>query len=70
MHNCLPAETAAKQYYAITKAEKSILAQRFKGNIFFTYSSLNLKFLLPDLPTVYWFSIKKGISERPWFITG
>ena len=49
-------------------AEKPALTKYFKGDIFFTFNNPKFKILQPELPTVYWYSIKKGVSEKPWFM--
>jgi long-chain acyl-CoA synthetase len=63
-----PPENAAKRYYAVCMKERKPIAGYFKGSIFFTFSPPRSRPILPELPTVYWHSMKRGTSVKPWFV--
>jgi acyl-CoA synthetase (AMP-forming)/AMP-acid ligase II len=57
----------ARRYWTLLRAENPVLARHYRGGVFFTYNGAESAPCLPDLPTVHWFSTKKGVSEKPWF---
>ncbi|MEZ4815482.1 MAG: class I adenylate-forming enzyme family protein [Bdellovibrionota bacterium] len=61
-------EVAALRYFTLCCTEKKVIGEFLKGNVFFTYSSPHFKKILPEMPTLYFHSIKPGVAERPWFI--
>ena len=68
-HNSrLPPREAAQQYVVMRKLENPILETTYNDSIFFTYSGKNDRFLLPKLPIIHLYSVKRGTSHPPWFM--
>ena len=59
---------AAQKYYIMRNLEKEMLEKEFKDSIFSTFSGPRLRKVLPDMPTLYFYSWKKRKSNAPWFI--
>lgn len=58
----------AKVYYLQNQLEKEQVAKKFSDHIFLTYNSSEMNSLFPlELPIFYMYSLKKGVSEKPWF---
>jgi hypothetical protein len=57
----------ARRYYAGCLAEQPMLTNRFHRHIWLTYNDPDVSDALPDLPHVYLFSYRSGVSSRPWF---
>ena len=47
--------------------EKEMLEKEFSGFIFHAFTNSNLKNVLPNMPTLYFYS-KLGRFKAPWFI--
>ena len=62
-------EIAAQKYYIMRNLEKEMLEKEFSNSIFHAFSHSKFRNVLPKLPTLYLFSIKKRRSDAPWFIT-
>lgn len=62
------AEQVAWTYYTIRCAERKALEETYRNAIFFTYGLDQEKIFLPSRPIMHIFSLKKGISQRPWFM--
>ncbi len=62
------AEEVARRYHAVTHEDRQVLTRHLDGCIFFTYGEPEFRGIQPELPVVFWYSLKKGVSERPWFI--
>jgi long-chain acyl-CoA synthetase len=62
------AEEYAFRYYCTCLAERPVLTEALKGMIFFTYNDPKFRPIMPELPTVYWHSIKPGTTAKPWFL--
>ncbi|MCD6523302.1 MAG: hypothetical protein J7K68_06210 [Candidatus Diapherotrites archaeon] len=67
-HARIRAEKAAERYLKVRISEKKTLEKRYSDAVFFTYSPPEMQFLMPTLPTLYIYSIKRGVSECPWFM--
>ncbi len=65
----LKPQIAAQKYYIMRNIEKEMLEKEFTDYIFHTFSDSRFRNVLPDLPTLYFFSIKKRRSDAPWFVT-
>ena len=64
----LISKIAAQKYYIMRDLEKKMLEKEFPKSIFHAFSDAKLKNLLPNLPTLYLYSIKKYRSDAPWFV--
>jgi len=62
------ADAAARRYYSVCTTERAAVAAHFAGSLFFTYAEPKHKSILPDLPLLYWHSVKPGVAEKPWFL--
>lgn len=59
----------AKKYYLMNLKEKKNIEERFNDSIFLTYNWSDMNEILPTkLPIVYIYSLKRWISNKPWFI--
>ncbi|MBI5225926.1 hypothetical protein HY994_01655 [Candidatus Micrarchaeota archaeon] len=61
---------SALEYAALRLAEKKHLVHFVQSQkpVFFAYGHPDLQPILPDAPTVYWYSTRKGQGETPWFM--
>lgn len=59
---------AAQKYYVMRDLEKEMFKKEFKGYIFHAFSDPDLKNVLPNMPTLYFYA-RKGWSDTPWFVT-
>lgn len=57
----------AQYYYSMRLVESKLIECLYPDFIFFSFSSDDLKEIYPDLPTIYLWSFKRGISSAPWF---
>jgi pyoverdine/dityrosine biosynthesis protein Dit1 len=64
----LPAAEGAQKYYIMRDLEKEMLEKEFADSIFHAFADSRLKCVLPNLPTLYFYS-RKGWSDTPWFVT-
>lgn len=56
-------------YYDMNMAEKRAVELEFPDAVFITFSGSELRDLFPDrLPIFYMYSVRKGVSVKPWFI--
>ena len=60
-----PPEQGVKNYIAMRRLENVHLQENFRDVIYFTYSRPEIKPVLPDMPTIYFYS-RKGFAEPPW----
>lgn len=60
-------EIAAQKYYIMRNLEKEMLEKEFKGYIFHAFSDSKLKEVLPNMPTLYFYS-RESWSNTPWFV--
>jgi L-tyrosine isonitrile synthase len=59
---------AAGQYYAMNMREKQAVGRGFPSTIFISFNGSEYRELFPDaLPVFYMYSMRKGISVKPWF---
>ena len=59
---------AAQKYYIMRDLEKEMFEKEFPDSIFHTFSDSRLRCVLPNMPTLYFYS-RKGWSDAPWFVT-
>jgi len=64
----LDSRTAAQKYYIMRDLEKEMLKEEFSQCIFHAFSDSKLRNVLPNLPTLYFYS-RQGWSDTPWFVT-
>jgi len=57
----------AKKYYIMRKLEKRFMEKDFRNSIFFAFSDGQMQSIYPKLPTLYLYTINRGVSEVPWF---
>jgi L-tyrosine isonitrile synthase len=56
-------------YYQMNMVEKRAVELAFPRSIFVTFSGSELRSLFPKhLPIFYMYSIKRGVSSKPWFL--
>jgi hypothetical protein len=63
----LPSLIGAQKYYIMRNLEKHMLEREFPDSIFNTFSDSRLRNVLPNMPTLYFYS-RKGWSDSPWFV--
>lgn len=63
------AEEGAIRYFQANMLERKVMERAFPCSIFVTFNGSRLRSLFPDaLPTFYMFSLRHGISDKPWFL--
>jgi L-tyrosine isonitrile synthase len=63
------AEEGALNYYQMNMIEKRTVELAFPRSIFVTFSGSELRSLFPKgLPIFYMYSVRRGISSKPWFL--
>jgi len=61
----------AVQYYEMNMVEKQAVEMFFPHSIFVTFNNSQFRELFPELlPVFYMYSMRKGISVKPWFVDG
>jgi L-tyrosine isonitrile synthase len=61
-------ERAALAYYKMNMAEKRAVEIAFPRSIFITFNGSRLRILFPKrLPIFYMYSLRRGVSVKPWF---
>jgi L-tyrosine isonitrile synthase len=59
----------AQMYYRLNQREKMFVERVYPYSIFITFNGSELRELFPNgLPIFYMYSIKKGVSVKPWFM--
>jgi hypothetical protein len=59
----------ALKYYQMNMIEKRAVERAFPGSIFVTFNGSKLRSLFPDrLPVFYMYSLRRGVSIKPWFL--
>ncbi|MBU1037174.1 ABC transporter substrate-binding protein [Patescibacteria group bacterium] len=58
----------AKVYYAMRSHESSYLKREYSNHIFFSYSSSEIKSILPKAPILFFNTLSRDINETPWFL--
>lgn len=67
-NNKYPPVVAAQKYFVMRDLEKEIFEKEFPTHIFHAFSDPDLKQVLPNMPTLYFWGIKKWRSDVPWFV--
>lgn len=63
------AEEGAIRYFQANMVERKAMERAFPGSIFVTFNGSQFKSLFPEtLPIFYMFSLRHGISDKPWFL--
>jgi hypothetical protein len=63
------AEEGALKYYEMNMIEKRAVELAFPGSIFVTFNGSEFRCLFPDrLPVFHMYSLRRGISVKPWFL--
>jgi hypothetical protein len=63
------AEEGAIRYFQANLLERKVMERAFPGSIFITFNGSQLRRLFPDtLPIFYMFSLRHGVSDKPWFL--
>lgn len=66
----LSAEDGAAAYYTCNMQEKRAVETVFPDSIFVTFNGPEFRVLFPrSLPIFYMYSLKRGCSVKPWFLT-
>jgi hypothetical protein len=59
----------ARRYFRLNMTEKQAVAAAHPGSIFITFNGSEFRSLFPDtLPIFYMYSLRRGVSVKPWFI--
>jgi hypothetical protein len=62
-------EEGALRYYRANMVERLVIGAKFPGTIFVTFNGSGLRSMFPDnLPIFYMYSVRHGISDKPWFL--
>jgi hypothetical protein len=63
------AEDGALKYYQMNMIEKRAVEIAFPRSIFVTFNGSEFSALFPDrLPVFHMYSLKRGVSVKPWFL--
>ncbi|WP_126401072.1 hypothetical protein [Blastochloris tepida] len=63
------ATDGAEKYYRMNMREKRVVELAFPRAIFTTFNGSQFRSLFPDrLPVFYMYSLRRGVSIKPWFI--
>lgn len=58
---------SAQLYYEMRKQDAKVIESEYHGTIFWTYSDSKMQEIFPNIPTIYFYSIKSKMSDSPWF---
>ena len=62
-------DEGAIRYFQANMVERKVMERTFPRSIFVTFNGKQLRSLFPDaLPIFYMFSLRHGISDKPWFL--
>ncbi len=62
-------DEGAIRYFQANMVERKVMEHAFPRSIFVTFNGSQLKSLFPEsLPILYMFSLRHGISDKPWFL--
>jgi hypothetical protein len=62
-------EEGALRYYRANMVERRVIGAKFRDTIFVTFNGSSLRSMFPDnLPIFYMYSVRHGISDKPWFL--
>jgi hypothetical protein len=59
---------SAQEYYAMRSVEAKCIENLYADGIFFTFSTDRLQEIYPKIPTLYLWSLKRGICNPPWLL--
>jgi L-tyrosine isonitrile synthase len=63
------AEEGALRYYRANMVERRVTETAFPHTIFVTFNGSSVRSLFPEsMPIFYMFSIRPGVSDKPWFL--
>lgn len=63
----LDSKIAAQKYFIMRDLEKEMFEKEFSDFIFHAFSDSKLRNVLPNMPTLYFYS-RRGWSDTPWFV--
>jgi L-tyrosine isonitrile synthase len=64
-------EDGALTYLRMNLIEQRVVERAFPGSIFITFNGSDLRKLFPrQLPIFYMYSLRRGFSVKPWFMSG
>lgn len=64
-------EQAALEYWTVNVLERVIIERHFIDQVFLTFNESGDDVLFSDtLSILHWYPIKKGSTDKPWFIEG
>lgn len=59
----------ANAYFDMNMVEKRAIEREFPDSIFTTFNGSEFRVLFPDgMPIFYMYSMRKGVSVKPWFV--
>jgi L-tyrosine isonitrile synthase len=62
-------ETGAERYFRMNMIEKRAVQHAFPDAIFVTFNGSEYRCLFPDrMPIFYMYSLRRGMSVKPWFL--
>lgn len=62
-------EEGAIRYFQANMVERKVMERAFPRSIFITFNGSEFKILFPDtLPIFHMFSLRHGVSDKPWFL--
>jgi L-tyrosine isonitrile synthase len=62
-------EEGALRYYRLNMVERQVVERAFPSAIFTSFNGSEMRELLPaKLPIFYMFSLRHGVSDKPWFL--
>jgi hypothetical protein len=63
-------EQGALKYFRMNMVERRVVGLAFPRSIMITFSASALRIVLPmNLPIFYMYSLRRGLSVKPWFIS-
>jgi hypothetical protein len=63
------ASEGASEYFRMNMVEKRAVELAFPNAIFITFNGSEFRCLFPDrMPIFYMYSLKRGVSAKPWFL--
>jgi len=63
------AEEGAIRYFQSNMVERKVMERAFQRSIFITFNGSRFRCLFPGtLPIFYMFSLRHGVSDKPWFL--
>lgn len=62
-------EQGAVRYFQANMLERKVIERAFPRSIFITFNGSQLRALFPEtMPIFYMFSLRHGVSDKPWFL--